>query len=153
MADTVDPRTRSRMMSAIRGRNTRPELALRKGLHGLGFRFRLHRPDMPGRPDIVFPKYQAVVFVHGCFWHRHSGCRYCTTPASNILFWKSKFAQNEKRDARNESELLARGWRVGVVWECQLSSGNGALILGLVARWLKSKRRFFESSKRAKINR
>lgn len=91
-----------------------------------------------------------MVFVHGCFWHRHQGCRYCTTPASNIPFWESKFAQNEKRDARNESELLANGWRVGVVWECQLSGGNGAMIIGSVGHWLKSKRRFFESSKRPK---
>lgn len=119
--DVVDQATRSRMMSGIRGKDTKPELIVRSALHRAGLRFRLHA-KLPGRPDLVLPKYRTVVFVHGCFWHRHEGCRYTTTPASNTEFWREKFVGNVKRDARVKQQLEEQGWRVEVVWSCQLSA-------------------------------
>jgi len=123
-ADIVSPAVRSSMMSRIRGKNSRPELALRKQLFAAGYRFRLHRRDLPGSPDIVLPKYRAVVFVHGCFWHRHEGCSKSTTPSSNAAFWATKFASNVRRDAAAIDRLVALGWRVAVVWECALGAGG-----------------------------
>lgn len=120
--DIVSPATRSRMMAAIGGRNTVPELAVRKGLHAAGLRFRLHRRGLPGSPDIVLPRYRSIVFVHGCFWHRHRGCRFATTPASNAEFWREKFESNVKRDKRQRAALRRLGWRVFTVWECQARS-------------------------------
>ncbi|WP_060857654.1 very short patch repair endonuclease [Caballeronia sordidicola] len=111
---------RSRMMSSIRGKNTQPELALRKALFSAGFRYRLHERRLPGSPDLVFPKYKAALFVHGCFWHRHEGCRYTTMPQTNVDFWTLKFEKNVDRDARNIAALRDAGWRVAVVWECAL---------------------------------
>lgn len=108
------------MMSSIRGKNTRPELALRALLFAKGLRYRLHVRELPGSPDIVFPKYKAVVFVHGCFWHRHEGCRYTTTPKANEEFWSRKFKENVARDARHVGQLREQSWRVAVVWECAL---------------------------------
>jgi DNA mismatch endonuclease (patch repair protein) len=108
-------------MSRIRGKDTAPELALRKALHGKGFRFRLHGVDLPGRPDMVMRKHKTVVFVHGCFWHRHTGCKIAATPKSNAEFWFRKFAANVERDERNISHLKALGWRVFVIWECELA--------------------------------
>ena len=99
MVDVVDKATRSRMMSGIQGKNTKPELLVRKYLHGRGLRFRLHARELPGKPDLVFPKYKAVVFVHGCFWHRHAGCKYATTPGSREQFWTNKLSENVARDA------------------------------------------------------
>lgn len=107
-------------MAAIRGRDTTPELRVRSLLHRLGFRFRLHRRDLPGSPDIVLPRFRTVVFVHGCFWHRHPGCRLTTTPAVRRDFWVEKFRQNVERDARQQSELRALDWNVVIVWECEL---------------------------------
>jgi DNA mismatch endonuclease (patch repair protein) len=109
-------------MAGITGRNTVPEVAVRRALHAVGLRFRLHRKGLPGRPDIVLPKYKAVVFVHGCFWHRHKGCRFTTTPATNPAFWRRKFDENVRRDVRQRRKLRAAGWRVFVVWECQTRS-------------------------------
>ena len=120
MTDIVDQQTRSRMMSGIRGKDTKPELALRRALHARGFRFRLHSKTVHGRPDLVLPKYRAVVFVHGCFWHRHEGCRYTTTPSTREEFWQGKFAANVARDATVRERLLEEGWRVATVWECAL---------------------------------
>lgn len=120
MADIVDRKTRSRMMAGIRGKDTKPELLLRRALHGKGLRFRLHDRRLPGRPDIVLPKYKAAIFVHGCFWHRHTGCPYCYMPSSNTEFWKMKFAGTIDRDARHIAALREQGWRVAVVWECAL---------------------------------
>ena len=109
-------------MSRIRSKNTSPEVALRRELHAMGFRFRLHRKDLPGKPDIVLPRYRTAVFVHGCFWHRHDGCKVATTPKSNTGFWQEKFDRNVARDARSEDLLKDQGWKVIVVWECELSS-------------------------------
>jgi DNA mismatch endonuclease, patch repair protein len=119
MVDIVDASTRSRMMSAIRGKDTVPERIVRRYLHAAGLRFRLGGAEFPGRPDIVLPCYRVAVFVHGCFWHRHTGCRYATTPASNADFWKAKFAGNVSRDAANEERLRALGWQHLVIWECE----------------------------------
>lgn len=109
-------------MSGIRGANTRPELTVRQFLHRAGLRFRLHVRDLPGRPDIVLPRYRTVVEVRGCFWHRHPGCRYAYTPSSNKAFWKAKFRDNVKRDCRTGKELRALGWRVLTIWECEARS-------------------------------
>ncbi|MCX7556145.1 very short patch repair endonuclease [Xanthomonadaceae bacterium JHOS43] len=119
MADVVDQVTRSRMMSGIRGKNTKPELAVRSFLHRAGLRFRLHA-NLPGKPDLILTRYRTVVFVHGCFWHRHEGCRYATMPASNPLFWQAKFAANMKRDAKVRQQLESMGWNVLTIWSCQL---------------------------------
>jgi DNA mismatch endonuclease (patch repair protein) len=118
--DIVDRATRSRMMSGIRGKDTKPELIVRSFLHRAGLRFRLHA-KLPGKPDLVFPKYRTVVFVHGCFWHRHEDCRYATTPASNPGFWQEKFAANVRRDAKVRQQLEDLDWRVLVIWGCQLN--------------------------------
>lgn len=117
--DIVDPATRSRMMSAVRGRDTLPELIVRRMAHALGYRFRLYRRDLPGRPDLVFPARRKIVFVHGCYWHRHEGCRFATTPSSNRDFWEAKFTRNVARDAEVLDRLRAQGWDPLVVWECE----------------------------------
>ena len=122
--DIVDHQTRSRMMSGIKGRNTKPEVCIRRFLHAQGFRFRLHVSNLSGHPDIVLPKYKLCIFVHGCFWHRHEGCRYATNPASNPEFWQEKFAANVRRDMKVEAELEAAGWRVCVIWSCQLDDSS-----------------------------
>lgn len=119
MTDVVDRATRSRMMSGIRARDTKPEMIVRRHLHGRGFRYRLAPKNLPGRPDVVLPRYGTVVFVHGCFWHRHPGCKYAATPAANADFWAAKFTANVTRDARVTGELRAAGWQVLVVWECE----------------------------------
>jgi DNA mismatch endonuclease (patch repair protein) len=111
---------RSRNMAAIHGKDTAPEQAVRRILHAMGLRFRLHRKDLPGRPDIVLPRHCTVVFVHGCFWHRHEVCRYTTTPKTRLAFWQAKFDANVARDHRNRVALEEMGWRVLVVWECEL---------------------------------
>lgn len=120
MADTITKEQRSRNMSRIRSRDTKPELRVRSLLHRMGYRFRLHRNDLPGRPDIVLPRYGTVIFVHGCFWHRHARCRYAYTPKSRVEFWTTKFEQNVQRDRRVRRQLRRRGWKVLVVWECEL---------------------------------
>jgi DNA mismatch endonuclease (patch repair protein) len=120
MPDVVDRATRSRMMAGIRGRNTKPELAVRSHLHRAGLRFRLHVRHLPGTPDIVLPRWHSVVLVHGCFWHRHRGCRFATTPATRADFWLTKLEGNAKRDTEQQRELKRQGWRVFVVWECEL---------------------------------
>ncbi len=120
MADVVSAETRSRMMSGIRGKNTKPEIVIRKALFAAGFRFRLHKRDLPGKPDIVLPGKKVAVFVHGCFWHRHEGCRLAAAPSTRQEFWKAKLEGNALRDRRNIGQLRALGWRVLVVWECAL---------------------------------
>lgn len=138
MVDVVDAPTRSRMMSGIRNRNTRPELALRRTLHRLGVRYRLHVRSLPGKPDMVFPKSNAVLFVHGCFWHQHPGCRYSTTPDTRREFWQEKFRQNSDRDRRVTRELRERGWRVATVWECAIRKGGEEVAAKEVFGWLNS---------------
>ncbi len=116
--DVVSPAMRSRMMSGIRGKNTRPELIVRSVAHRLGLRFRLHREDLPGRPDVVFPKHRVALFVHGCFWHRHD-CGLAAKPKTRPEFWETKFKRNVQRDAAAKRLLEEAGWRVVVVWECE----------------------------------
>jgi DNA mismatch endonuclease (patch repair protein) len=120
MVDVVDKATRSRMMAGIRGRDTTPEMTVRRYLHAQGLRYRLHAKSLPGRPDLVFPRHRAVVFVNGCFWHRHPGCRYATLPRSNTAVWDAKFSDNMRRDALAVARLAAAGWRVFTVWECEI---------------------------------
>jgi len=127
MVDVVDKATRSRMMSGIRGKNTKPEITVRHYLHRRGLRFRLHVARLPGKPDMVFPKYRTVVFVHGCFWHRHQACKYATTPASRGDFWANKLSENVNRDQYQINVLQELGWRVLVVWECELREGTSRL--------------------------
>jgi DNA mismatch endonuclease (patch repair protein) len=117
--DIVSQATRSRMMSRIRGRDTKPELVIRKAAHALGFRFRLHRRELPGSPDLVFPGRRKVIFVHGCYWHRHAGCRYAYSPKSNTEFWHAKFKQNVARDAKVVAQLRRQGWSPLIIWECE----------------------------------
>jgi len=106
-------------MSRIRGKDTKPEIIVRSMLHRMGYRFRLHRKDLPGKPDIVLPKYNTVIFVHGCFWHRHKGCKYAYTPKSRVKFWEDKFAGTVKRDKQHLKQLKENDWKVFIVWECE----------------------------------
>ena len=119
---------RSRNMSAIKSKNTKPEIAVRKLLHSMGYRFRLHRKDLPGSPDIVLPKYKTVIFVHGCFWHRHENCKYATTPKTRKEFWEKKFRENINRDNLNQANLALKGWKIIIIWECQLKGDIKKLI-------------------------
>ncbi|XDF35150.1 very short patch repair endonuclease [Paracidovorax avenae] len=135
MRITTTPQ-RSRMMSSIRGKNTRPELALRSALFAAGFRYRLHQRGLPGSPDLVFPKYRVALFVHGCFWHRHEGCRFTTSPKTNSDFWRLKFEGNVRRDARNVALLGEQGWRVAIVWECALKRSVDD-VAQTIGRWLR----------------
>lgn len=145
--DIVDPATRSRMMAGIRSGDTKPEKLLRKALHSLGFRYRLHVPSLLGRPDLVFPKYHAVLFVHGCFWHGHD-CPLFRMPGTRKDFWENKLRRNRERDIEVRKILLATGWRLGIVWECTL---KGKKKIGLektvsrIVEWLESDRPEFET--------
>ena len=124
MVDIISEERRSWNMSRIRSKNTKPEMVVRSMLHRMGFRFRLHDRKLPGNPDIVLPKYKTVIFVHGCFWHRHEGCKYACIPKTRIKFWEDKFKGNIARDKRSKSELQALGWNVIVIWECELSDSE-----------------------------
>ena len=140
MADNVDAATRSRMMSGIRGKNTRPELFVRSALHRRGFRFRLHARSLPGRPDLVFPRFKAVIFVHGCFWHAHD-CHLFRLPSTRPGWWRAKIYGNRARDKRVMEELAAEGWRTGTIWECALKGKQPPeleSVVERVARWLNS---------------
>jgi DNA mismatch endonuclease (patch repair protein) len=145
MADVVTPEIRSRMMSGIRGKHTNPEMILRKGLHAIGFRYRLHA-RLPGRPDLVFPRLNAVLFVHGCFWHGHH-CHLFKWPKSRDDFWRKKITSNALRDRQCIELLKAAGWRVGIVWECALKGRTRLPPMYVVQRctsWLRSGKRTFE---------
>ena len=145
MTDVVSPAVRSRIMAAVRGKDTRPEWALRHALHRRGIRYRLHQKRLPGRPDLVFPRFNAVCLVHGCFWHRHEGCRYATTPATRRRFWREKFAANVARDERNHRALRAAGWRVATVWECALGKDRAETVARRLDGWLRGEEVEFES--------
>ena len=119
MVDVVSKEKRSQMMAGIRGKNTKPEIIVRKMLFANGYRFRINKKIGNARPDIILPKWNLCIFVHGCFWHRHEGCKFATTPKSNQKFWHAKFKQNRLRDSRNHAELKEAGWRVLVIWECE----------------------------------
>jgi DNA mismatch endonuclease, patch repair protein len=145
MRDLLTRRQRSEVMSRIRGSNTQPELAVRRGLHQLGYRFRLHRRDLPGTPDLVLPKYHAVIFVHGCFWHRHKDCPLAYEPKSRVAFWSDKFRRNVIRDKRQIGDLLECGWRVLIVWECALRRvADRPQTLKRISRWLLSQSSYAE---------
>jgi len=145
MIDIVDCYKRSEMMSGIKNKNTNPEMLVRKILFSTGLRFRLHRKDLPGTPDIVLPKYHAVIFVHGCFWHMHSCCKLAKVPQTNFSFWRKKLEGNRERDLRNIRQLLDLGWRVLIIWEC---STKNVLLLGRlpceINEWLFSDNKMAE---------
>ena len=124
MADRLSTQQRHHCMSRIRGKNTKPEILVRMGLHARGFRFRLHNKKLPGSPDIVLPKYGVAIMVNGCFWHGHKGCRYATKPKSNVEFWETKIARNRHRDAVTTAHLEALGWTVITIWECELRTNS-----------------------------
>ena len=146
MTDIVDRATRSRMMARIGGKNTKPELTLRRALHARGLRYRLHNRNLPGTPDVAFRQFRAVCFVHGCFWHRHHNCPYATSPATRPDFWQDKFRQNIERDERAKKALLEAGWRVAVVWECALRSGRADCTARALELWLRGTECEFEST-------
>lgn len=139
MVDVVDSATRSRMMSGIRGRNTKPEILIRSLLHRQGFRFRIHVRDLPGKPDIVLPRYHAVIFVHGCFWHGHD-CPLFKWPGTRPDFWREKIGRNQVNDNRAQEALLSKGWRIGIVWECALrgTRKNTEGVAQKLSDWLRS---------------
>lgn len=126
------------MMSRIRGRDTKPEMTLRRALHARGFRYRLHGRDLPGKPDLVLAQYRAAIFVHGCFWHRHDGCKYASIPATRPNFWFEKFRQNVERDKRTIRLLEDAGWRVKIVWECELRKNSDQRVFEGVVDWLRN---------------
>lgn len=146
MPDVVSSDVRSRMMAGIRGGNTKPELTLRRALHSAGFRFKLHDRSLPGKPDIVFPRYRAVLFAHGCFWHGHD-CHLFRLPSTRVDFWSAKIGRNREVD-QNALEALRRlNWRVGVVWECSLKGRTRldlAEVIGRCAEWLRSEEQTLE---------
>lgn len=138
MVDIVDSATRSRMMSNIKGRNTKPELLIRSLLHAQGFRFRIHRKDLPGKPDIVLPKYKAIIFIHGCFWHGHQNCRLFKLPASRTEFWEAKIYKNQENDWKAKDLLLNSGWRICIIWECVVrrSKKDPVALMDILIEWL-----------------
>lgn len=133
MADKLTHEKRSWNMSRIRGKDTEIEIKVRKYLFSQGFRFRKNVADMPGKPDIVLPKYRTVIFIHGCYWHRHAGCKNCTTPSTNREFWLEKFEKNVQNDIKHQQELEAAGWKVLTLWECKIENDFEHLMDNLVA--------------------
>ena len=151
MVDIVSPEKRSHMMSSIRGKNTKPELLIRRALHARGFRYRIHDKNLPGKPDLCFPKYKAVVFVHGCFWHSHD-CSLFKWPKSNAAFWRDKITANAKRDQKHCQALSNRGWRVLTVWECAVKGQkdqNISMVIDSISHWLRYLDGNWEISKRS----
>ncbi|ENU18102.1 very short patch repair endonuclease [Acinetobacter lwoffii] len=146
MVDIVDPSTRSRMMAGIKGSNTKPELLIRHLLHKKGFRYRLHVKDLPGKPDIVLPKYKSVIFVHGCFWHGHQDCHLFRLPATRTEFWQEKICRNQANDSRAVDLLLASNWRVCIVWECSIRGAkkDPEKVVSIIADWLAGDEQFLK---------
>lgn len=145
MSDIVERATRSRIMARVGSRDTKPELVLRRALHARGFRYRLHVRKLPGTPDMVFHRFRAVCFVHGCFWHRHSGCSRATDPATRAEFWQAKFRANVERDCKMRKKLLESGWRVAVVWECALRGELANRTVETLENWIRGSAREFET--------
>jgi DNA mismatch endonuclease (patch repair protein) len=143
MVDSLSRSARSALMSRIRGKNTAPEVAVRRALHALGYRYRLHVPTLPGRPDLVFPARAKAIFVHGCFWHGHDCVHGRRRPHTNVAFWDEKARANADRDQRKQRALEAAGWRVKVVWECEVKAGT----------WINPLRRFLGPVKRSGVTR
>ncbi|VWC13703.1 DNA mismatch endonuclease Vsr [Burkholderia lata] len=140
MPDIVDKATRSRMMSTIRGKNTRPEIVVRREMHRRGFRYRLHAKELAGKPDIVFPRFRAVVLINGCFWHGHD-CPFFKLPSTNPDFWRSKIERNRQNDEKVKVQLNAAGWRIAIVWECALRGKRTAsveTVANALQQWLES---------------
>lgn len=138
MVDIITPEKRSSMMSGIRGKNTRSELLIRKGLHRMGFRYQLHRKDLPGKPDLVFPKHHAAIFINGCFWHAH-GCHLFKWPSTRVEFWRDKIGSNKTRDELNIQANISMGWKVLTIWECALKGKtrrNLNEVIHTTANWL-----------------
>lgn len=123
--DTLSPEERSERMGRVRDKDTKPEMRVRRLVHSMGYRYRLHHGELPGKPDLVFPERGKVIFVHGCFWHRHEGCRRCRTPKSRLEYWKPKLEKNRLRDVENQAKLREMGWDVMVVWECETEEAAG----------------------------
>ncbi len=146
MADIVDQSTRSRMMAGIGGKDTKPELVLRRALHARGLRYKLHDRKLPGTPDLAFRRFRAVCFVHGCFWHRHAGCPYTTNPATRPEFWQAKFKENVQRDRRTKKKLRESGWRVAIIWECALRKEGAGITALALEQWLRGTEREFETT-------
>jgi len=146
MVDIVDSVTRSRMMSGIKGRNTKPELLIRSILHRRGFRFRLHVKDLPGKPDIVLPKHHAVIFIHGCFWHGHENCRLFKLPGTRPEFWQNKIYKNKENDSKAIELLLSNSWRVCVIWECRIRQDKKDLsqVSDILSDFIKGSSHFLE---------
>ncbi|WP_219847778.1 very short patch repair endonuclease [Burkholderia multivorans] len=147
MVDVVDKETRRRMMSGIRAKNTKPEMLVRKVLFAAGYRFRLHRRDLPGVPDVVLPSHKVAIFVHGCFWHRHAGCGFATSPTTNAAFWHAKLSGNVERDTRAIEALKEAGWRVLVVWECATKGKSAEAVEDLarvLSEWIEGDAPFGE---------
>lgn len=147
MVDFVSPADRSRMMAGIKGKNSQPELLVRRLLFASGYRFRLHRRDLPGTPDIVMPSRKVAIFVHGCFWHLHQGCRYAKMPATRPDFWKAKLEANVERDRRAVDKLQALGWRVLCVWECTTRDAEAEAATSLqdaMSTWIEGGERLGE---------
>ena len=138
MADNLSPEERSENMRRIRSKNTRPEILVRRTLHRLGFRFRLHSTALLGKPDIVLPRYKTAVFVHGCFWHVHEGCRLAAVPSTRAEFWKAKLEGNLVRDEAAIAKLAMLGWRVLIVWECSTRRGTASDLFGDLLAWIES---------------
>lgn len=150
MAEKISPETRSRMMAGIRGRDTQPEGLVRRYLHAEGFRFRLYRKDLAGKPDIVLPRWKTAVFVHGCFWHGHQDCRLFRIPKTRTEFWTDKISRNAQRDRNAIETLLAAEWRVAVVWECALREDAPGALTALV-QFIKSGERLFETAVQSNV--
>lgn len=138
MTDRVDAVARSRIMASVRSKNTKPEIILRKALFSLGFRYRLHSGSLPGKPDLVLPKFKAVIFINGCFWHWH-GCKHSRLPSENYEYWLSKISKNRERDQKNYERLIEQQWRILIVWECALSKSGIANSVRRVESWLKGR--------------
>lgn len=132
--DIWTKKKRSEVMSKIRGKNTKPEMILRSQLFRKGFRFRVHQKDLPGKPDIVFPKYKTVIFVHGCFWHFHNNCREGRIPSTNSKYWEQKLIKNKIRDQNNIKSLRKKNWRVIVVWECQIEKNINKTVMNVMRK-------------------